>query len=299
MNRRDTLWNCHPSVPSSSLELNIPEAPLRLTPQDLRLNDRLQQNGTQGWLSRRVSPLTRRSRASRIGVPKQSLGTRSQIKHLHLEYRVHMSIPAIGYCVFGHDNDTYAFRKYPCLTDYQRIHQAVLPNISGVSRADVLRCEICEKLLKKWDESLAGLVVRKRRNDIGSTYDGITIVSNRFKLMYESSGLVGLVFTQLPDDNEFYAIRPTRSVRFDAVRRSTRFINACTECHRYESVVGATPVFLCAGETIGDSEFVRTDIEFGSDDEMSPLLLCGKVAGEALNNAKLKGVDLSPIEAAK
>jgi hypothetical protein len=124
-------------------------------------------------------------------------------------------------------NDTYALREYPPLTENQRIHQEILPDMSGKARSGVHRCEACGDLLTKWDEPLTGVIVKKRKHDIGSTYDGVTLVSERFKAACESSNLSGLVFRQLPDDPAFYAILALRSVEFDAERRKTRFINPC------------------------------------------------------------------------
>lgn len=193
-------------------------------------------------------------------------------------------------------NDSYAFRVYPDLTAHQRVHQEIVPDMSGQSRPGLQRCEACGELLDKWHESLSGLVVKKRNLDIGCTYDGVAVVSERFKTAYESAGLSGLMFRQLPDDSEFFAIEPERVVQFDAERRKTRFVNQCPQCGRYESVVGATPVYLKSGSAIASFEFVRTDLEFGSDDEKSPLILCGQGAAEVLEAAKLKGLEIERIE---
>jgi hypothetical protein len=43
---------------------------------------------------------------------------------------------------------------------------------------------------------------------------------------------------------------------------------------------------------LGDREFVRTDLEFGSLDEKHPLILCGVEAARVLRESQLKGVDL-------
>lgn len=201
-----------------------------------------------------------------------------------------------AFCVYGQDNDSYAFREYPQLTDNQRIHQEVLPDMSGKTNSGLHRCEACGDLLNKWEEPLSGLVVKKRKLDIGSTYDGVTIVSQRFKSVYEERDLSGLEFRQLPDDPDFHSIRAVRAVGFDAKRRRTRYINPCPKCGRFESVVGATPVYLKEGVEIGQREFVRTDLEFGSNDEKHSLLLCGEDAEDILNSTDLKGLDLIAIE---
>jgi ribosomal protein S14 len=193
-------------------------------------------------------------------------------------------------------NDSYAFREYPSLTEYQRIHQPILPDMSGPSRAQARRCEVCGELLDKWNEPLDGLVLTKRRYDISVTYDGVDVVSTRFRTLYEEHELSGLEFRQLPDDPSFFAIHATRTVEFDAERRQTRFENKCSECGHYKSVIGATPVFLKEGSGIGDREFVRTDLEFASGDEKSPMLLCGEVAAHVLREAGFKGLDLVAID---
>lgn len=196
------------------------------------------------------------------------------------------------------DNDSYAFRGYPSLTEYQRLHQEIVPDMSGAPRAEVRRCTACGQLLNKWDEPLVELVIKKRTLDISITYDGVIIASERFRSVYEAQALRGLSYQALPDDGTFYSVRAIKAVPFDADRRKTRFINQCPSCARYESVVGATPVFLKGDSQLEMGEFVRTDLEFGTADGKHPLLLCDEAAAAALTRAKLKGVDLVAIEEA-
>jgi hypothetical protein len=192
-------------------------------------------------------------------------------------------------------NDSYAFREYPELTDNQRIHQELVPDFSGATAAGIHRCDACGRLTSKWDDPLNSLKVRGKKYDIAGTYDGITVASKEFKATCERAGLTGLTYRQLPRDSSFFAIRATRAVPFDAERRGTTFTNLCTKCGTYEELVGAMPVLLKAGADVGSTEFVGTDLEFGSDDGKSPLLLCGETAAIALKAAKLRGVDLYAI----
>ncbi len=193
-------------------------------------------------------------------------------------------------------NDTYAFRDSPVLTDYQRVYQGLVPDMSEAAHLSVHRCGKCGELTKKWDEPLSGLVIKNRKYDTSITYDGVVIVSQMFKSIYTAKNLSGLVFRQLPDDNHFFAVHAGRAVRFDHERRKTRLINRCSQCGRYESVVGATPIFLVAGSEVDASEFVFTDLEFGTGDGKHPLLICGSTAAEALSSAKLKGLGLSCLK---
>jgi hypothetical protein len=201
-----------------------------------------------------------------------------------------------AFVLYGQDNESYAFRDYPLLSTHRNIHQEIIPDMSGTSRHEIARCHICGELTAKWDEPLLGLVVKNRRYDISITYDGIELVSQLFKSAYESSGLSGLVFRPLPDEPDFFAIRASRAIQFDSERRKTRFIKPCPICGLYESVVGATPAFLKPGTAVEGREFVRTDLEFGSNDGKHPLLICGEAAAKALCQRQLKGLDLIPIE---
>ena len=189
-------------------------------------------------------------------------------------------------------NDSYAFRDYPSLTEHQRLHQQLVPDMSGRSRPGIQRCAACGGLLSKWDEPLTGLVINQRQYDLSVTYDGIVVASGIFRRVYDEACLTGLVFRALPADPEFYSIQAVRVVNFDHERRKTRFLKKCSVCGHWESVIGATPVLLKSGSVLGDVEFVRTDLEFGNSDGKHPLVLCGIVAGRALANYGLKGVNL-------
>jgi hypothetical protein len=196
-------------------------------------------------------------------------------------------------------NDSYAFRDRPAVDEnayWYEIHQTLTPNMSGASHVGVRRCAKCGELLAKWDEPLTGLKIKKRQYDISCTYDGVDVVSRRFKEVCDVNELDGLKFIPLPDDPDFFQIQATDTVAFDAEKRKTQFINQCNECGRYESVIGATPVFLKENSSvIPDLGFVRTDLEFASGDEKSPVLLCGISAGRILKKANLKGLDLTDI----
>lgn len=205
----------------------------------------------------------------------------------------------IGYDFSIHFNDSYAFRDRPAIDEdapWYEIHQTVLPNFSGQERPGVRRCAACHNLLAKWDEPLIGLRIKKRKMDLSCTYDGITVASRRFREVCEREGLTGLQFTPLPDDPEFFSILPTTEVAYDTERRGTQFQHWCPACKRFRWVTIATPVMLKPGQQIPDLGFVRSDVEFASDDEKHPLILCGEGAGRVLKAAKLRGLVLTKFE---
>ena len=176
------------------------------------------------------------------------------------------------FTMYGHDNDLSFFK----------------------GRDDVKRCSSCGLLVAKWDEELGVVSIPHHlRYDVSSSYDGVVVVSRRFRDVYESAGLNGLEFTPLT--GSYFALRATNTVAFDSAKRGTRFVKKCGTCGQYESVVGAAPAFLVAGEAIGEMAFARTDLEFGSGDEKAPVFVCGARAAEALRGAKLKGMDLEKV----
>jgi hypothetical protein len=196
------------------------------------------------------------------------------------------------------DNCSYAFREMPpqsTASPHDNLMQTLIPDLSGKPRSGHRRCEACGELLAKWDEPLTGLKLKKRRYDISCTYDGVDVVSLAFKEICESHHLTGLEFRRLPDDPQFFAIQSTNKVGFDSEQRGTRFIKRCSACGTYESIVGATPVFLVEQAFVPDMGFARTDLEFGTGDGKHPQLLCGESAARVLKSARLRGLELLEI----
>ena len=176
------------------------------------------------------------------------------------------------YILSAHDNDIYLFRR----------------------REDVRRCPRCSELLAKWDEDLRAAPTRRvPKLDVSYTYDGVMVCSSRFVRAVESSGLIDLAIRPLWKG--FSWVMPTLVVRFDPERRGTRFENLCPSCGRFESVIGATPAFLQPGESVAENGFARTDLEFGSNDEKGPLIICGAYSAEVLKIARLTGIEIEPI----
>ena len=175
------------------------------------------------------------------------------------------------FVIDGHDNDLYFFK----------------------GRADVQRCERCGALTQKWAERLPEDAASKVAADVSCSYDGVLVVSERFKDIYERAGLRGLDFRRVGAAR--WAITAERVVAFDAEKRKTRFEGACPVCGKFESVTGATPAFLTENAVVQPAEFVRTDVEFGDGDEQHPLLICGAEAAAVLRRGRLSGLELQEV----
>ncbi len=137
----------------------------------------------------------------------------------------------------------------------------------------------------------------KRRGwDIATTYDGYDIVSRRFRLFCEEHDWGGVEFVPLPADDEFFVLRLSGVLPFDAERRQTRFENLCPLCGSYYNVIGATPAyFRGVTEPIKEGIF-RSDLEFGSGPEQSPLIFVGTQTFAELRGLGFKKYATDPVE---
>lgn len=162
-------------------------------------------------------------------------------------------------------------------------------------RTDVARCEACQLLLRKWDEDLTSVALKKNlKRDASYSYDGVLVVSAGFKFAVENAQIPGMDFRQLQE--QYFAARPTRTVPFDVGRRATKFGKRCDFCGQHAFVIGATPVFLMPGAGVGPKECVRTDLEFGTGDNKAPVVLFGDDAVQKLKKTKLRGLCFLPVK---
>jgi hypothetical protein len=161
-----------------------------------------------------------------------------------------------------------------------------------------------EKLPKEWrykntyeyDQLPASLKMKKKKIDIGSTYDGFTIVSERFKSLCEQNKFKGLQFIQLPNNSNFYLFRVDNVLEFDTVARRTEYIKFSKEFNAYVEIIGATPVCLKNKQPVPEGTIYRTDIFFGTGVRKSPVLMTGIKTKELLCSWKLKGIYFNQIQ---
>ena len=154
------------------------------------------------------------------------------------------------------------------------------------------RCAACGELSDKWNEPLYGLKIKRRKYDLSSTYDGVTIASERFLSLYQESGFTGLRFRRLPDDPAFHDIYPIREVQVDQGRSLLRLKRWCPVCSRYGCALGPRVEFA-PDTVVEDREFARSDLEFADGDEKYPLFLVGRDIPNVLKTSKMKGFSIS------
>ena len=159
-----------------------------------------------------------------------------------------------------------------------------------------LLCPSCDrKLQPSWVNP--SYRVRRRRRDAVATYDGYMIVSKRFKQTLEESGHLGAIFDPLPADPEYFSLRSSRILPFDAAALPTRFEDFCSTCGAYASVVGARPLRLLGIDAPLAPGLYRTDVEFACGIEQHPLIVVAPTTYLVLKGASLAGLEFRAIEA--
>ena len=140
--------------------------------------------------------------------------------------------------------------------------------------------------------------VRRRASDLVATYDGYLLVSRRFKEYCVHQKFPGTVFVPLPADAQFLWLRSNRMLPFDVEARRTRKGDFCDVCRAFHTVAGATPAFLTGVSEPIPEGFYRTDVEFGSGHEQSPLIIVANQTFDRLLSQGFKGIESADVLAA-
>ena len=197
----------------------------------------------------------------------------------------------VAYLLSPHDNDSYMLgedqrsAKNPGpFYDWRfylegKIHPACCPTCGRKIDTDYLN---------------SAFRVKRRRMDFSETYDGYTIVSKRFKAFCEAREL-GARFTPLPADPSFFWLRAKRIVKCDLRSGETERLNKCPRCHEYHDVVGTDSVLWGAKKPVAKGLY-RSDLEFASGHEQSPLLVVDVGTAQQMKRMKFRGLELDEIE---
>ncbi len=139
-----------------------------------------------------------------------------------------------------------------------------------------------------------GFKVPNRGKNISTTYEGYTIVSEKFKAFCETGGYKGIEFLSLPGSPGFYWFLVNNILVFDFEARGTEFLNFSEKCKGYEEVIGATPVCLREPAILED-KFYRTDLFFGSFEGKSPVYMVGEETKKKLLAAGFREIYFEEI----
>jgi hypothetical protein len=161
-------------------------------------------------------------------------------------------------------------------------------------RKSSIFCPTCRTLLVK-DFLPTGVRPRKKW-DVCSSYENRIIVTDRFKAWCEAQQFDGLRFRQVCDKPPYFVFEPSIALGVDS--RCARFVNKCSVCGNYESIVRSGPLLLSDVSAPIETGFFRTDIEFASNWEKSPIIIVGTRTKDLIKQEKFRLIDFEPIKRA-
>lgn len=135
-------------------------------------------------------------------------------------------------------------------------------------------CEECNSVLDENYMPASLKLYSRTLPDLGYTYDNQAVCSQRFKDFCEEEKYA-VDFWKINSVAPAFHFRPRQSLRFDAIRRQTRFLSPCSRCKGYQGVIGAKPVFLLDVTEPIQRGIFRTDLKFGSFASKGSLIIVG------------------------
>ena len=182
----------------------------------------------------------------------------------------------IGYDISGYDNDSYMTGR--C--------EELFPEAGNVPKCDKCGYRTDYRYTNK------NFVLKRKTMDFSSTYDGITIVSLKFKEFCKRYGYKNLIFVELPKSPNFFQFDIEGNIlEYDAGLKE----KFCDVCGQYESVVRPILKLDKITETLPDG-FYQSDLWFGSGNSKSPKTIISPVTKEKLDREKFKNICMNKIE---
>ena len=158
-----------------------------------------------------------------------------------------------------------------------------------------LFCSGCGSYVAEQQYIPKHLNIKKLKKNIASTYDNRLLLSKLARDFFVNHASSKLTFHLVNSNPEFYIMDTDEVVAFNIVKRGTRFVDYCEICGEYESVVGATPIFIGETEQIEPYSVAKTDVSFGSSKEKAPIYIVGVELAVKLKK-RFKEIDLLTVE---
>lgn len=134
--------------------------------------------------------------------------------------------------------------------------------------------------------------LKQKTLDFSTTYDGITIVSLKFKEFCIRNKYNNLTFIDLPRTPDFYHFYINDNIiKYDANRKE----NLCEVCGQYESVIGPIVKADNITEPLSGG-FYQSDLWFGSGNEKSPIFIISPDIKQRLVVDRFKNICFTPLE---
>lgn len=182
----------------------------------------------------------------------------------------------IGYEISGYDNDSYMTGSCDKL----------FPELITIPK--------CDKCGYRTDYRFTNIDFKLKRKtlDFSSTYDGITIVSLRFKEFCNRYGYENLEFIELPKSPTFFQLNIQGNIiEYEAGLKE----NLCDKCGQFESVVAPSMKLDNLLETLNDG-FYQSDLWFASGNEKTPIIIISPTTRENFLKENFKNICFTEIK---
>ncbi len=150
-------------------------------------------------------------------------------------------------------------------------------------------CPVCHNTIEQIPNMM--YKVRKRKGDMFCTYDGFTIVTEKFKQFCEERKYPHLIFTPFVKSPGYYFFLPQDIYQLDYERRHVKFIDRRDCCGCYDEVIGATPGYKARSFSMPTNDFIcRAEYLFASYGGKGPVLIAGLDTAVEMKKYGLKGI---------
>lgn len=207
-----------------------------------------------------------------------------------------MTKRVLAYNLTGHDNDSYMLgeetRKAETAEEREFFDWRFVKN----GEQHPATCSKCgRKTVPNFVDP--SFKLRKKSMDISSTYDGYTIVSNKFKHFCEGLSVSGLEFLALPSQSNHHCLVVHNILEVDTESsEGLRFLYFCDLCGRHAGIFGTSSLrFKAVSAPISQGIF-RTDLEFAQAHQQSPVIVVGVETGARMKAEKFKGICWNTIQ---
>lgn len=155
-------------------------------------------------------------------------------------------------------------------------------------------CPVCHNTIEQIPDVM--YKVCKKKGDVFCTYDGFTIVTEKFKQFCEDRKYPHLIFTPLVKSPGYYFFLPQDIYKLDYERRQVKFIDKRDCCGCYDEVIGATPGYKARGFSMPTDDFIcRAEYLFASYGSKGPLIIVGLETAAEMKKNGLKGISFDKI----
>lgn len=176
-----------------------------------------------------------------------------------------------GRIIQGSDNKQYALQEF--FGDNNR-----------------LRCPECGCLLDPFYRSMR--IDFKSKYDFSATYEGVFVVSKRFRDYIQSERYSNVIFYPVNEENSFFYFQVLNNViKIDAEKSRIEFKEKCMTCHYPKEVIGGFDIFIAQEAPLLDG-FYTTDVYWRTHYIYWPEFLIGQETYEKLKAQKFKGLDM-------